>query len=1128
MSTRMVQCPKCRAILQEPPPGNPYYKCGSCFTVLQAKHAQVSGPQRPMGEEITSTPTGGDPRNNPSARRFQSSSGYGNRPGDGESSGEEQLGGAFRRLKTLGNTVSRDDEDQRSHDVDGEDDDPDARAMLRRQRTMPMRLPHTEKKAPLNRSPERSSPAEGVAGSAAGNRRQLQQQQHQMQQASYSDHETGNVRRRPSSIDGFGEYDTGPLTSGGGYHPPPGRQPFPRSRTSASPTDCAGLGPGEQVGRAKSFGNKASVTRQHSAAPLRSGAGAQAGGRAAHILAKHTESPSSGELPVSFGPGSDMPAGGGGGGARPGQTRRSVDEDQAPTNGEEEEDKATASIFRRQSTLPSRMPLSEAQDDDDEDEDEHDDVAPGYQHGYTRQKTMPLPGARTPSIQQQGQPQVQIPTRLQQLLNKQQQPGGGPGDRPAGTPRTPAGAAPATRVLSAKSKQEFQIPSRVQQLLGKPQPGLAQGGADSANQTKPQPNDSITQLPPRLRALLEKKKDGGGATGAVGTRSTANTPRLSPSSTPSHWGAVKDGLPISITPRGPEASGFVRGKGLSPDVSPRGGDRSNLQMEGEELAMAGWKQANGIGRDDGAPPPASHRRYASDDVLANRGAAPTTGASVVTEPQHRRYASGGSIATKDSDRDPANADQSHYSHDGMGRNNEPFAGGASRAAGFDSGQSYDAVHEYGQGGDEHAGEETMSRYSEDTFVEHSDGEDGWEDDMANIRGVPLTRGDGMGSRRESMRGASPSPRAAHAEQRQWEGNMEGLGGGEGERKKTAGGGEGLPRSISPDGRGVPTLPPPDAPQVVQCQHCTQMLAVPPNLPISKKGMQKLRCGKCLQVSSYAKPRSAPSTNDPSDESAPFNPNSQQGREVSPRRNPYIPLSPRGQPPPQHQSRGTRTGGSPVNEGSGDEGPVSGYPRSRQGSTLSASQYDSGDDSMSESASVSRERRAGVGGRMGVGGPGQRMPGSPIGRSRSGRDDFQRRVSVNGQPIPDRVVERAEEKAGPMHPGDFWYDFKAGFWGVMGGPCLGIIPPAIAELSTPMPVDSAGGRTRVFVNGRELHKQDLALLKRRGLPALPGKSYLLDVHGHLTDEETNEELRGLGKLAPSLEERKKGGGMFVPS
>ncbi|KAL8118960.1 hypothetical protein AgCh_016450 [Apium graveolens] len=49
------------------------------------------------------------------------------------------------------------------------------------------------------------------------------------------------------------------------------------------------------------------------------------------------------------------------------------------------------------------------------------------------------------------------------------------------------------------------------------------------------------------------------------------------------------------------------------------------------------------------------------------------------------------------------------------------------------------------------------------------------------------------------------------------------------------------------------------------------------------------------------------------------------------------------------------------------------------------------------------------------------------------------VTVNGNPIPNRLVKLAEKFAGLIQPGEYWYDSRAGFWGVMGGPCLGIIP-----------------------------------------------------------------------------------------
>ncbi|CAN0908767.1 Extra-large guanine nucleotide-binding protein 1 [Linum grandiflorum] len=138
------------------------------------------------------------------------------------------------------------------------------------------------------------------------------------------------------------------------------------------------------------------------------------------------------------------------------------------------------------------------------------------------------------------------------------------------------------------------------------------------------------------------------------------------------------------------------------------------------------------------------------------------------------------------------------------------------------------------------------------------------------------------------------------------------------------------------------------------------------------------------------------------------------------------------------------------------------------------------------------------------------------------------VFVNGQPIHEQTLRLAEKLAGPIHPGDYWYDFRAGFWGVMGQPCLGVIPPFIEEFNYPMPRNCAAGNTGVFVNGRELHQQDLELLCKRGLPNLEHKFYTLEIDGRLYDNDTGKELHGIGKLAPTVEKVKRGFGMRVPS
>ncbi|ESQ36774.1 hypothetical protein EUTSA_v10007009mg [Eutrema salsugineum] len=144
-----------------------------------------------------------------------------------------------------------------------------------------------------------------------------------------------------------------------------------------------------------------------------------------------------------------------------------------------------------------------------------------------------------------------------------------------------------------------------------------------------------------------------------------------------------------------------------------------------------------------------------------------------------------------------------------------------------------------------------------------------------------------------------------------------------------------------------------------------------------------------------------------------------------------------------------------------------------------------------------------------------------------QNNGQLEVWVNGHLIPEDLVISAEKQAGPVQAGKYWYDYRAGFWGVMGNPCLGIIPPFIEEFSRPMPDNCGAGNTSVFVNGRELHERDLELLSRRGLPRGKNRSYIVDISGRVLDGDSGEELKSLGKLAPTIEKVKHGFGMRVP-
>ena len=62
---------------------------------------------------------------------------------------------------------------------------------------------------------------------------------------------------------------------------------------------------------------------------------------------------------------------------------------------------------------------------------------------------------------------------------------------------------------------------------------------------------------------------------------------------------------------------------------------------------------------------------------------------------------------------------------------------------------------------------------------------------------------------------------------------------------------------------------------------------------------------------------------------------------------------------------------------------------------------------------------------------------------------------------------------------------------------------------------SGGHTGILVNGRELHEKDLDVLAKRGLPTLRGKAYIVDIQGNISDAASGQQLKSLGKLAPSL-------------
>lgn len=101
----------------------------------------------------------------------------------------------------------------------------------------------------------------------------------------------------------------------------------------------------------------------------------------------------------------------------------------------------------------------------------------------------------------------------------------------------------------------------------------------------------------------------------------------------------------------------------------------------------------------------------------------------------------------------------------------------------------------------------------------------------------------------------------------------------------------------------------------------------------------------------------------------------------------------------------------------------------------------------------------------------------------------RRVIVNGVAVSDQELAAS---AVPIPDGAYWYDPMCGAWGYQGGPCVGFTAPGL-RLGGPLRPDASNGNTGVFINGRQLHMNDVLALQRLG-PVLPGR-YWVDAQGN---------------------------------
>lgn len=105
----------------------------------------------------------------------------------------------------------------------------------------------------------------------------------------------------------------------------------------------------------------------------------------------------------------------------------------------------------------------------------------------------------------------------------------------------------------------------------------------------------------------------------------------------------------------------------------------------------------------------------------------------------------------------------------------------------------------------------------------------------------------------------------------------------------------------------------------------------------------------------------------------------------------------------------------------------------------------------------------------------------------------RSVLVNSVRLSDATVKGLEQKYRVViQDGDYWYDRVSGAWGLRGGPTVGFTLAGL-NLGGSLRSDASAGNTGVFINGRQLHQNDVVALMQLG-PVYQGR-YWVDANGY---------------------------------
>ncbi|KAL0729311.1 hypothetical protein Bca4012_025404 [Brassica carinata] len=124
----------------------------------------------------------------------------------------------------------------------------------------------------------------------------------------------------------------------------------------------------------------------------------------------------------------------------------------------------------------------------------------------------------------------------------------------------------------------------------------------------------------------------------------------------------------------------------------------------------------------------------------------------------------------------------------------------------------------------------------------------------------------------------------------------------------------------------------------------------------------------------------------------------------------------------------------------------------------------------------------------------------------------RLIAVNGKPLDEDELFMLQTCPNPpkkLKPGDYWYDKVAGYWGKVGEKPCKIISPNMSIGGT-IRKDASNGDTEICINGREITKTELIILKMVGVQCEGKPHFWVDAEGSYQEEGQNRLMGNIWK------------------